>query len=272
MSDRAPLVLLRGGGDLASGVAARLYRSGIGVIIVELPQPRAIRRLVSFAEAVYAGAVEVEGIQGVYAEEVEAARRAVGAGRIAVVADAEASLRHSLRPVAIVDARMRKRPPELDLDAAPLIVGLGPGFTAGVDCHAVVETQRGHHLGRVLWEGAAEPDSGQPGEIAGQADRRVLRAPEDGIMRAVAALGSLVAAGQTVTKVGRREVTAPFDGAVRGLIHDGLTVRRGEKIGDLDPRNQLRYCHEISDKALAVGGGVLEAVLTRPEIRRVLRG
>jgi xanthine dehydrogenase accessory factor len=270
--DPPPFILLRGGGDLASGVAVRLFRSGFRLLITELPQPRAIRRLASFAEAVFAGRTQVEGIEAVLIEQAAEAPRLAQEGRIPVLVDPSAEARHQLPLLAVVDARMRKHAPELGLDCAPMTVGLGPGFTAGVDCHAVVETQRGHHLGRVIWRGSAAPDSGRPGEIAGQADGRVLRAPAEGAMRGLAALGSSVAPGQPVAEVGGRTVTAPFAGMVRGLLHDGLPVASGEKIGDIDPRGVAAYCSEISDKALAVGGGVLEALLTRAEIRRALRG
>ncbi len=270
--DTSPFVLLRGGGDLASGVAARLFRSGFRLLITELPQPRVIRRLASFAEAVYAGRTQVEGIEAVRIGQAAEAARLANQGQIPVLIDPSGEARHQLPLLALVDARMRKQPPELGFESAPMVVGLGPGFTAGIDCHAVVETQRGHYLGRVIWTGSAAPDSGRPGEIAGEAEGRVLRAPAAGEMYGRVALGSVVAPGQSVAEVGGRTVSAPFAGVVRGLLHDGLTVATGEKIGDIDPRGVTAYCSEVSDKALAVGGGVLEALLTRAEIRQALRG
>jgi xanthine dehydrogenase accessory factor len=270
--DSPPFILLRGGGDLASGVAARLLRSGFCLLITELAQPRAIRRLASFAEAVYVGRTQVEGIEAVLIEQVAEAPRLALAGRIPVLVDLSAEARHQLPLLALVDARMRKQAPDLGLDCAPMTIGLGPGFTAGVDCHAVVETQRGHHLGRAIWDGPAAPDSGRPGEIAGETEGRVLRAPAEGEMHGLVGLGAFVAPGQPVAEVSGRTITAPLAGVVRGLLHDGLSVARGEKIGDIDPRGVAAYCSEISDKALAVGGGVLEALLTRAEIRQALRG
>jgi len=175
-----------------------------------------------------------------------------------------------LHPAAIVDGRMRKAPSELPLDAARLMIGLGPGFEAGVDCHAVIETRRGHHLGRVLWQGRASPDTKIPEAVEGYAVDRVLRAPRSGVMQGLLPIGSLVRQGEPVLAVNRQQVVAPFDGALRGLLHDGLRVERGMKVGDLDPRREARYCREVSDKALAVGGAVLEAVLSRPELRRAL--
>ncbi len=267
-----PLVLIRGGGDLATGVAARLHRSGFCVVVLEIAQPRAIRRSVALAEAIYAGEVDVEDMHGVRCADVGAVRGALDQGWIPVLVDPAADSRHVLEPLALIDARMRKVPPELGLEAAPFVVGLGPGFTAGVDCHAVVETQRGHHLGRVLWQGQAAPDSGVPEAVAGHDRDRVLRAPESGTLQARLPLGAMVRAGAEIARVGSVPLLAPFDGALRGLLHDGLEVVQGEKVGDLDPRGVPAYCFEISDKSLAVGGGVLEALLSRPEIRRRLGG
>ncbi|MEW6566957.1 MAG: selenium-dependent molybdenum cofactor biosynthesis protein YqeB [Chloroflexota bacterium] len=267
-----PVVLIRGGGDLATGVAARLHRSGFAVVILEVPRPLAVRRLVALAEAVYVGQVEIEDLRGLVCLSAEAARAALVDGWIPVVVDPEAECRHLLQPAALVDARMRKAPPELGLEAAPFVVGLGPGFTAGVDCHAVVETQRGHHLGRVLWHGQAAADTGLPEPVAGFDRERILRAPASGRIEASRPLGALVRRGEEVARVGGAPLLAPFDGALRGLMHDGLEVAAGDKIGDLDPRAVPIYCFEISDKALAVGGGVLEALLSQPEIRRQLRG
>ncbi len=265
-----PLVLIRGGGDLATGVAARLYRTGFDVVVLEVPQPRAIRRLVALAEAVHAGRVRIEDLHGVHCADAGAARSALAEGLVPVLVDPQADSRAAFQPVALVDARMRKAPPELGLEAAPFVVGLGPGFTAGVDCHAVVETQRGHHLGRVLWQGQAALDSGVPEAVVGHDRDRVLRAPTAGVLEALVPLGAVVQAGEEIARIGGVPLRAPFAGALRGLLHDGLEVVQGEKVGDLDPRGVPAYCREISDKSLAVGGGVLEALLSQPEIRRRL--
>lgn len=161
----------------------------------------------------------------------------------------------------MVDAIMAKRNTGARITDAPLVIGLGPGFTAGVDVHAVVETNRGHDLGRVILNGGAEPDTGAPGLIAGYGRERLIRAPADGVFEAGAAIGSLVRAGETLGAVGGCPVTAPIGGALRGLIRDGMAVCRGQKMGDVDPRGRVEYCRTISDKALAIAGGVLEAVL-----------
>jgi len=270
MTAGAPLVLIRGGGDLATGAAARLHRAGFAVVVTELRQPLVLRRTVALAEAVYLGETSVEDLTGRRVGSPAQALEQAQSGVIPVLIDPECDSCGELRPVALVDARMRKKPNELGLGAAGLVVGLGPGFVAGEDSHAVVETKRGHRLGRVLWDGSAEADTRIPEAIGGHAARRVLRAPVDGAVETQHDIGALLTEGQVVALVGGVEVRAPFDGVLRGLIHPGLTVPAGTKIGDVDPRGDVSYCLEISDKALAIGGGVVEALLTRRDIRRRL--
>lgn len=267
-----PLALIRGGGDLATGVVARLHRTGFSVLVTELPQPLALRRLVAAAEAVYADRVEIEDLQVQRIEEPAQASAIWERGAIPVLVDPAADSIPALSPQILVDGRMRKEPPEIGREAAPLVIGIGPGFTAGVDCHAVIEAQRGHHLGRVIWQGQAAADSGVPEPVSGHDVDRVLRAPGTGQVEAGRALGEVVEGGERLAVVGERALLAPFRGALRGLIHDGVEVRKGDKMGDLDPRGEPSYCHQISDKSLAIGGGVLEAVLSRPELRRQLGG
>lgn len=269
---RRPLVVIRGAGDLASGVAARLARSGFGVVLTEIERPLALRRLVAFAEAVYQGRVRVEELEAECLGDAGQAEAVVESGRLAVLVDPAADCVERLRPLALIDARMRKAPPEPEAPGAPLRIGLGPGFTAGLDCEAVIETRRGHSLGRVIWQGQAAPDSGVPEPVSGYAVERVLRAPAAGQVVGAAALGEVVRRGQVIGHVGSAAVVAPFEGALRGFLHNGLAVSEGAKIGDLDPRADPRHCREISDKALAVGGGALEALLSRPAIRGRLGG
>jgi xanthine dehydrogenase accessory factor len=261
------LILIRGGGDLASGVALRLQRAGMRVVIAELAQPQMVRRAVSFGEAVYAGQVTVEDVEALRVADIPEAGEALDQGKIAVLVDPELSCLGDLRPIVLVDARMTKRPPETGLDAAPLVIGLGPGFSAADNCHAVVETQRGHSLGRVFWQGSAAEDTGVPGSIASHNLDRVLRAPKSGQLQPRFAIGDHVRKGEIIAVVDGEAVLAPFDGVLRGLVHSSLLVTAGMKIGDLDPRNEPVYCFRVSDKALAIGGGVLEAMLARPEIR-----
>jgi xanthine dehydrogenase accessory factor len=270
MTRSAPLVVIRGGGDLATGVAARLVRSGFAVAVTELRQPQVIRRSVALAEAIYRGEADVEDLTARRVGSPARALDEIARGVIPVLIDPEAESLPDLRPVALVDARMRKRPNELGRRAAALVIGLGPGFIAGEDCHAVIETKRGHRLGRVIWEGPAEADTRSPGEVGGQAARRVLRSPADGHLEPREEIGARLAEGQLIAEIAGYEVRAPFAGVLRGLIHAEVPLTAGMKIGDVDPRNEATYCWEISDKALAIGGGVLEALLSRRDIRRCL--
>jgi xanthine dehydrogenase accessory factor len=259
-----PLCLLRGGGDLATGVAWRLTRAGWPVVVCELADPLTVRRTVALSTAVTEGRVEVEGLAGRRVPDAtEAAALACdGTGTVAVIVAPELPDRASLPADVIVDARLAKRNLDTTIDDAPLVVGLGPGFTAGQDCHAVVETMRGHHLGRLLWHGQAAPDTGVPGPVGGRGAERVLRAPAAGTPRWGVAIGDRVTGGQELGRVGGQPVLAPFDGVVRGLLAEAVEAWPGLKIGDVDPRVEGTACHEISDKALAIGGGVVEAVLT----------
>jgi xanthine dehydrogenase accessory factor len=272
----ALIVILRGGGDLASGVAIRLHRCGLKVIITELPQPLVVRRLVSFAEAVYAGQVTIEGIVAQKAQNPEQAKQILQSDQIPVLVDAQAKIisdHQSLLPHypgVLVDGRMTKHPPEISMDAAPLIIGLGPGFNAGVNCHAVIETNRGHRLGHVIWHGPPEADTGIPEGVLNHREERVLRAPATGVLDAYVEIGSHLESGQLVARVGGEPVYAPFRGVLRGLIHPGISIDKGLKIGDVDPRNDPHYCKLVSDKALAIGGGVLEAILSQAELRAKL--
>ena len=250
-------VVLRGGGDLATGAAWRLKRAGFPLVICELERPLAVRRNVAFSTAVHDGSVVVEGVRAVRATLAEAQALA-GTEIVPVVVSPDLP---AIRAAVVVDARMAKRALDTTIEDAPLVIALGPGFTAGVDCHAVVETMRGPRLGRVLWSGSAAPNTGTPGTIAGRGAERVLRAPTDGEVHWHARIGDIVSAGTTLGIVERAEIRAPFAGLVRGLLADGTPVHAGLKIGDIDPRTDTDW-REISDKALAIGGGVLEAVLT----------
>lgn len=263
-----PRVLIKGAGDLASGVAIRLWRAGFPVVMTEIARPLAVRRTVAFAQAVFDGECQVEEARArrCQAADVDAV---LAVGLLPVLVDSQAEAVNLLRPPVVVDAIMAKRNTGTRIDDAPLVVALGPGFAVGVDCHAVVETNRGHNLGRVLWRGSAEPDTGTPGELPGVGKQasRVLRAPAAGHVVGRVAIGEWVEAGAVVATVQANdgtdsEIVAPFAGVLRGLIHPSVEVRPGLKVGDLDPRADPSYCHTVSDKSLAIGGAVLEAVLT----------
>ncbi len=255
-------ILVRGGGDLASGVVLRLWRAGWDVLITEIDQPLAVRRLVSFANAVYLGEMAVEGIPSKLVADSEEAFQAHRNHSIPVVVDPTADSRNWFAPQVLVDARMLKQPSDLPHPAAPLSIGLGPGFVAGVDCHAVIETNRGPFLGRVYWQGEAEADSGKPEAIANMSLERVLRTPVDGVFTERIPIGSHVNQGELIALVGKWQLLAPFSGVIRGLVRDGITVQKNMKIGDIDPRDDARLSRLVSEKSLAVGGAVLEAILT----------
>lgn len=273
----ASMVLIRGGGDLASGVVLRLYRAGFRLLITELSQPLVVRRMVSFAEAVYAGKTEVEGVQAQRVKNIHQALDVIDAGRVPVLVDPAAQVLRSFHLDGtepslgvLVDARMTKQPPEIGLDAAPLVIGLGPGFVAGKNCHAVIETNRGHLMGRVIWQGGPETDTRVPESVDEHRSDRVLRAPTAGEIQAFVEIGDHLDPEQPIAAVNGQIVRSPFHGVLRGLVHTGLNVSTGEKIGDVDPRDDPRYCTLVSDKSLAIGGGVLEAILSCPEIRNQL--
>lgn len=258
-----PLILIRGGGDLASGVALRLFRVGFQIAILELDKPLAVRRTVSFSEAVYEGTHTVEGVTArlVSADQFQVA---LEAGEIPVLVDPQANILRnqfltSPRTTFLVDARLLKSEPEPLAVELPLHIGLGPGFSAGDNCHAVIETRRSHTLGRVYWQGPAQADSGQP-----EGDpKRVLRAPVSGNVQPFKEIGELCREGEHIASMNGGAIVSPFDGILRGLIHPRVDVPAGMKIGDLDPRNDPAMCRLVSDKALSIGGGVLEAVLIK---------
>lgn len=254
-------VLIRGAGDIASGVALRLYRAGFSVVMTEIERPTTIRRTVAFSDAVTNGEQTVEEVTALRAESWEEAVLYLEQGNIPVLVDPGCACRENLRPDALVDAILAKRNLGTSLADAPVVVGVGPGFTAGVDCHAVVETMRGHTLGRVYYEGSALPNTNVPGLIGGFAGERVLRAPADGVFTSTRRIGDRVEAEETVGFVAGEPMKATISGVLRGLLADGVEVRRGMKSGDVDPRGEKGYCNLVSDKALAVGGGVLEAIL-----------
>ena len=256
------LALIRGAGDIASGAAMRLWRCGIDVVMTDLARPTAIRRTVAFSDAIVHGETTVEGLRAVRAENAAEAKKLLREGVLPVLADPECACREELAPDALVDAILAKRNLGTKIDDAPIVVGVGPGFTAGEDCHAVVETMRGHTLGRVIYSGSALPNTNIPGLIGGFAGERVLRAPADGIFVQKLEIGASVHTGDVAGTVNGVPMLCQIDGMLRGILPDGTPVTRGMKSGDVDPRGKREYCDLVSDKALAIGGGVLEAILS----------
>ncbi len=274
LPNRLSVILLRGGGDLASGVALRLHRIGVKVVISELAQPLAVRRKVSFSEAISSQAISVEGVLGRKVPNATAALEELSCGNIPILVDPDGTLIQEAEfdVQAVVDARMLKRPPDQyapagKLWAAPFVIGLGPGFVAGKNCHAVIETNRGHNLGRVLWVGAAEPNTGVPGKVGKYRQSRVIRAPQAGTLSTFVEIGARVKMGEQLASIAGELILAPFDGILRGMLPTGFSVSPGLKIGDLDPRDDSHLAVTVSDKSLAIGGGVIEALLSHPDIR-----
>jgi xanthine dehydrogenase accessory factor len=252
---------IKGGGDIASGVAWRLHACGFSVFITEIAQPLAVRRKVSFCEAVYEGRAWVEGVEAVLVQSPKDLSGLWAQRKIPVLVDPKCSAGESVKADAIVDAIMAKRNLGTTLKDAPLIIALGPGFEAGREAHFVVETQRGHNLGRLLAFGSAAPDTGVPGQVLGIASDRVLRAPVGGTWHTKKDIGNVVTEGEEVGLVEGVPARALINGVLRGLIRSGIHVTKGLKIGDIDPRGERAYCFSISEKALAIGGGVLEGLL-----------
>jgi xanthine dehydrogenase accessory factor len=247
---------------MASAVAWRLYMAGFRTLfMMEAVAPLAVRREVAFCEAVHDGFKTVEGVQALRAAGTEQFHTIWGAGKIAVMVDPHWSTLRRIRPDVLVDAILSKKNLGTRKEEAGLVIGLGPGFVAGEDVHYVIETQRGHNLGRIIHAGAAEPNTGIPGAIGSVAEDRVLRAPTEGEFRSSRRIGDIIEKGAVVGRVGDSEVTGCIGGVLRGLIRPGVRVPRGLKIGDIDPRGEVTNCFTISDKARAIAGSVLEAVL-----------
>lgn len=254
-------ILIKGAGDLASGIACRLHQCGFQIVMTDLPVPTAVRRTVSFSRCLYEGTATVEGSTARRCETLEEAEKVLQNGEIPVLEDPEAKIRALWRPDAMVDAIIAKRNLGTILTDAPIVIGVGPGFTAGEDCHCVVETKRGHDLGRCLYSGSAIPNTGIPGNIGGYTVERVLRAPCAGVFEPVVSIGDTVAPGQICGIVKGVPMKSQIPGVVRGLLQEGVEVTEGMKAGDVDPRCDRSNCFTVSDKARAIGGGVLEAIL-----------
>ena len=256
------VIAIKGAGEMASAAACRLFMAHMRrIVMMEAAMPLAVRREVSFCEAIHAGSKTVEGVAARRASGAEHFPSIWGEGKIAVTADPEWTTLRAMRPDVLVDAIMAKKNLGTRITDAPLVIGLGPGFTAGDDVHVVIETQRGHHLGRILTAGAAEPDTGLPAPVGGVAAERLLRAPAEGVFRSSRRIGNYVEKGEAVGRVEDTEVVGCIGGVLRGLIRPGTRVTRGLKIGDIDPRGDVSICFSISDKARAIAGSVLEAVL-----------
>ncbi len=269
-------ILIKGAGDLATGIAVRLFNSGYDVLMTEAAIPTTVRRTVAFSRAVYDGRYEVEGIEAVSVQmfeqqslkqQLEQIQQIQDVGKIPVIVDESADIRSEYKPDVMVDAILAKKNLGTSITDAPFVIGVGPGFTAGEDVHAVVETKRGHDLGRVIYHGSAIPNTGIPGDVGGYTIERLLKAEVNGMFYPLVNIGDYVEKGQTVAEValsaeqGRKPINAQITGIVRGMLQEGVYVTEGMKVGDVDARCEIAHCYTVSDKARAIGGGVLEAIV-----------
>ena len=253
-------VIVRGGGDLATGIIYRLWKIGFHVLVLEVDTPLMVRRTVSAASAVYNGFISIEDMQVKLIDRLE--DFSVDFDNVQVIVDPEGNSIDKIKPDILIDAIMAKKNIGTRIDMAPLVLAIGPGFTAPKDVHAVIETKRGHTLGRVITKGTAIPDTGVPGMIKGYSIERLLRSPDDGYLFPIRKIGDEVSVDEIVGYVNGKEVRSQLDGVLRGLIHPHVRLKKGLKIGDVDPRGDPAHCFSISDKALSIAGGVLEAIMS----------
>ncbi|SFD30924.1 selenium-dependent molybdenum cofactor biosynthesis protein YqeB [Clostridium uliginosum] len=255
------MILIKGAGDLATGVANRLKKCGFNIVMTEISEPTTVRRTVAFSQAVYDKEVEAEGITAVLASKKEDINRILKDGNIAVIVDEEAKIIDEIKPDIIIDAILAKKNLGTYIEDAKIVIALGPGFTAGVDCHCVVETKRGHYLGKPIYSGSAIPNTGVPGDVGGYTKERIIRATNDGKILPISKIGDYVEKGDIVAYVNETPIFAEINGIVRGMLQKNINVFKGMKSGDIDPRCEKNHCFTISDKARSIGGGVLEAIL-----------
>lgn len=258
---KGEVIVVKSGGDIASGIIQKLHRTGFRVLVLEIEKPTSIRRTVCFSEAVYEGKVEIEGISSTLVKNIQEIYDAWSKDSIPVVVDPKGEYINKLNPIAVVDAIIAKKNTGMKKDIAPITIAVGPGFKAGTDVNIVIESNRGHNLGKLIFNGSAEPNTMEPGIVGGFTIERVLYSPDKGIVKLNSKIGDYVKIGDIVGYVNDKSINAKIDGVVRGLIREGIYVTKGMKIGDIDPRRDLEYCYTISDKARSIGGAVLEAVL-----------
>jgi xanthine dehydrogenase accessory factor len=255
------IVLIRGAGEMASAVAHRLTACHFRVCMTEMLSPQAVRREVAFSEAVFEGEKEVEGVKAKKIESPDQLDTVWKERKIPLLIDPDAKSKDQIKPDVLIDATLAKKNLGTNITDATLVIGLGPGFHARRDVHLVIETNRGHDLGRIIARGEAEPNTGVPGSIANYTEERVLRAPASGIFRTRKTIGDSAKADEKVGTVGEAEVRSRIPGIIRGLLRDGTAVWTGMKLGDIDPRGERGHCSTISDKARTISGGVLQAIL-----------
>lgn len=254
-------ILIKGAGDLASGIACRLHECGFSIVMTDLAVPTTVRRTVAFSRAIYEGKTQIENTVGILCSNLDDINSAIANNNIAVIVDPMAEIRKEYKPDVVVDAIIAKKNLGTDINDARVVIGVGPGFTAGADCHCVIETKRGHYLGKCIYQGSAIANTGIPGDIGGYTVERILRAPADGVFEPSVDIGCRVEQGDICGYVAGIPMVSSIAGVVRGLLQNGVVVTQGMKAGDVDPRCEEAHCMSVSDKARAIGGGVLEAIL-----------
>ena len=255
------IIIVRGGGDLGTGVAYRLFKSGYKIVILDIEEPLTIRRNVSFSQAIYSGEIVVEGVHAVLAKNKDQIYQAIDYGFIPVYIDPKARIINKIKPFAVVDCIIAKKNLGTTKNLAPITIGVGPGFEAGVDVDLVIESNRGHNLGKVIHKGMAEANTGIPGDTLGFREERIVRAGASGFIKNFYDIGDMVEEGDILCEIDGVRTLAQIPGILRGMIKDGIYVKEGLKIGDIDPRGIREYAFTISDKAMAIGGGVLEGIM-----------
>lgn len=255
-------VVVRGGGDLASGVIYRLFQSGYKIIVLDIKNPLAVRRNVSFCQAIYDGSIKIEGVEGTYCKDIEEMNKAHDEMKIPVMVDPDGDLIKIIQPDIVVDGILAKKNLGTNKKMAGIVIGLGPGFEAGKDVHAVIETYTvNNNLSKVIYEGKASKNTGIPGMVKGYAGERAFYSNSAGITKVIKNIGEKVSKGDIILKIGNHQVESPITGIVRGMIMDGIYVEKNIKMGDIEPRERVEFCYGISDKARSIGGGVVEAIL-----------
>lgn len=256
------LIIIRSGGDIASGTIQKLHRCGFKVLVLEIEKPSAIRREVAFGEAVYRGKITIEGDTSVLCKDISEIENAWNNNHIPVVIDPSGEYIKKLSPIAVVDGILAKKNCGTTIDMAPIVIGLGPGFEAKKDVHIVIETMRGHDLGRLIFDGVSMPNTGIPGIIKGVGKERVIYSPVAGNVVAIKKIGDIVKKDEIIAKINDIEILSPISGVLRGIIPNGYLVPEKFKIADVDPREEeQKNCFTISDKARTIGGSVLEGIL-----------
>ncbi|QVK20816.1 EF2563 family selenium-dependent molybdenum hydroxylase system protein [Mycoplasmatota bacterium] len=256
------VIIVRGAGDLASGIIYKLNKSGFKIIALEIDNPTSIRRKVSFSEAIYDEVCNVEDLEAVKCKTIEEVKECLDDDNVAVMVDPKVEILNEIKPIALVDSILAKKNIGTRIDMADIVIGVGPGFYASSDSHAVIETKRGHDLGKIYYKGSAKENTGVPGDIAGYSKERVFHSPADGIINNYVKIGDIVEKNEKIFSVNGIDVLAPFSGVIRGVIKNGFKVHEGMKVADIDPRlDEVKNCITISEKARCIAGGVLEAIL-----------